>query len=168
VLWLVGMMGSGKSTVGMRVARTGGHPFVDTDAVVEERARASIPEIFTQQGESAFRSLEEAVIADVAARSVAAVVATGGGAVLSEANIGLMRQGTVVWLSASPATLARRLEGSSGRPLLTTEGPTLDALDRLLAERRPAYERAAHVVIEVDRLDPDEAATEVMAAWAPI
>jgi shikimate kinase len=168
VLWLVGMMGSGKSTVGRRVARAGGHPFADTDALVEERAGASIPEVFTGQGEPAFRSLESAVIADLAGRVPAAVVATGGGAVLSETNVDLMRQGMVVWLSASPSTLARRLEGSSGRPLLATGESLVEALGRLLAERRVAYERAAHAVVEVDGLDPDEVATEVMAAWAPI
>lgn len=145
-IWLIGMMGSGKSTIGARVAAARGAPHRDTDRLIEERAGRSIPEIFRAQGEGAFREMEREVIARLAAEEETAVISTGGGAVLDPANRAAMRSsGAVAWLDVPPSVLAGRAVG--GRPLL--EGREKEErLGELLAERRPLYAAAAHYVVE--------------------
>lgn len=163
MLWLVGLMGAGKSTVGPLVAERLGLPFVDTDDLVERRSGRRIPDLFTDGGD-AFRALECDAIAEVAAGATA-VVATGGGAVLDEANrIVMRRTGIVVWLRASAATLAARVGDGGGRPLLSGRDP-LAHLGALAADRREAYEAAAHEIIDVDGRDVQEVTEEVVTAW---
>ena len=146
-LWLIGMMGSGKTTVGKLVAADRGTPHWDADRLLEERAGRSIPEIFSERGEGFFRGLEREVIARLAAETeTGAVISTGGGAVLDGANRAAMRgSGAVAWLDAPVSVLAERAEG--GRPLL--EGREAESrLGELLAERRPCYQAAAHYAID--------------------
>lgn len=127
-------------------------PFVDTDHVIEQRIGCSIREYFETRGESAFRDLEQAVIDEVT-QLEGHVVATGGGAVLREANrLALSQRSTVVYLRSTPEDLARRLRHDTHRPLLQQGG--VDPLRRLRAlfqERDPLYRRTAHFVIETGR-----------------
>ena len=159
-LWLTGMMGTGKSSIGRLLAERHGLPFYDLDEMIESSAGMSIPELFAAHGEEGFRRMEAAVVVEVASAD-AGVVATGGGAVLSKENVEAMRaSGTIVLLRASPDELERRLAGSDGRPLLP--GPNRTArIARLLEAREAAYERAADVSINTDGFDPSDLATRI-------
>jgi shikimate kinase len=147
------MPGSGKSTVGRHVARHLGLPFVDTDHLIEQRLGCSIRAYFELQGEAAFRDVEAEVI-DVATAGADGprVIATGGGAVLREANRdALRRRSIVMYLRAAPEDLARRLRHDTHRPLLQGDGDGLKRLRALFQERDPLYRRTAHYVIEAHR-----------------
>jgi shikimate kinase len=163
-LWLIGMMGSGKSLVGAELAASRRVPFLDTDEMVEAVSGMSVEEIFENEGEAGFRQREsEAVL--VAAAAGNAVVATGGGVVTVPANVAAMRaSGTIVWLKASVATLAERLNQHINRPLLAGLDKQV-ALARLLEERFEAYSAAADFSIETDRLESSETVRLVEAMW---
>ena len=164
-LLLVGMMGAGKSTVGRLVAARLGRPHVDVDAEVERHAGVSVPAVFAAGGEAAFRRMESEVLAEVLGGEAPAVVSVGGGAVLDAANrAAIAGAGTVVWLRARPATLARRIGRGDERPLLAADpaGPAA-ALARIDAERRGLYGEVATEVVDVDGLAPDEVADRVLA-----
>lgn len=148
---LVGMPGSGKSTVGRHVARHLGLPFVDTDHLIELRIGCSIRDYFETQGEAAFRELEQAVIDEVT-QVPGQVIATGGGAVLREANrLALHSRTTVVYLRSTPEDLARRLRHDTHRPLLQGAADPTQRLRALFQERDPLYRQTAHFVIETGR-----------------
>lgn len=149
---LVGMPGSGKSTVGRHVARQLGLEFVDTDHLIEQRIGCSIREYFELHGEPAFRDVEQDVVAEATAMAHVGVVATGGGVVLREANRELLRaRTTVMYLRTTPDDLARRLRNDTHRPLLQGAGDAAKRLRQLFQERDPLYRRAAHFVIETQR-----------------
>lgn len=159
-LWLVGMMGSGKSTVGPMVADALGRSFVDADLEIEASESESVA-VLLARDERMFREVESRVIADVAGRPV--VAAAGGGAVLDEGNVSTMRgSGIVVWLDAPLGVLADRVGAGEGRPLLGDDPPT--ALERILAERIDRYRAAAHVVVAADTV-PAAVASAIVAAW---
>jgi len=160
MLWLIGMMGSGKSTIGAEVAGRLGVEFVDMDALHEQRW-GSIASQWASVGESGFRDREARLVADVATGSIAAVVATGGGTVTSASAVELMRtSGTVVWLKAATDTLAARLVGAPQRPILEKR-----ALQEVLRERHDLYGGAAHHIVETDDLSAEQVVEEVIAAW---
>lgn len=164
-LVLVGMMGSGKTTVGKRLARALGRPFVDSDREVEVRAGATVSEVFARDGEAAFRRLEAAVIADLLAADEPAVIATGGGAVVDAGTRArLAARAVVVWLRASPRTLANRVRPDGSRPLLADDPAA--ALHRLAEERAPWYEEVAAVTVDVDRLTRPKVVAAVLDAVA--
>ncbi|WP_418316777.1 shikimate kinase [Piscinibacter sakaiensis] len=147
---LVGMPGGGKSTVGRQLARRLRWDFADTDDLIERRIGTSIRQFFEQQGEDAFRDVEQSVIADAVAQR-SGVLATGGGAVLRAANRDALRDGcTVVYLRSAPEELFRRLRHDMNRPLLQVANP-LGRLRDLHAQRGPLYERTAHFIIETGR-----------------
>jgi shikimate kinase len=149
---LVGMPGSGKSTVGRHVARHLGLPFFDSDHVIEQRIGCSIRAYFESHGEPAFRDVEAQVIADLVRPGPGAVVATGGGAVLRDANReALHAHSTVFYLRSTPEDLARRLRHDTHRPLLQGSSDPLKRLRTLYQERDPLYRRCAHYVIETGR-----------------
>jgi shikimate kinase len=150
VIALVGLPGSGKSTVGRQLARRLAVPFVDSDHVIEERLGCSIREYFDREGEARFRDVEEAVIDDLS-REHRGVLATGGGAVLRPANRQHLRErGQVVYLRSTPEEVFRRLRHDVSRPLLQVEDP-LTRLRDLYAARDPLYRDAAQFVIETGR-----------------
>ena len=150
MLVLVGLPGSGKSTVGRQLARRLGLPFVDSDHVIEERLGCSIREYFEREGEDRFRDLEESVIDDLT-RQHHGVLATGGGAVLRPANRQrLHERGQVIYLCSSPEDVFRRLRHDATRPLLQVKDP-LGRLRDLYTARDPPYREAAHHVIETGR-----------------
>jgi len=139
-LYLVGMMGAGKSSTGAALAQGLGYQFFDTDSVLEAAAAQTIPEIFAQQGEAAFRQLETQVLAELSAYQ-RLVIATGGGIVSRPENWSYLHHGIVVWLDVPLAVLKQRLQGDMGRPLL--QGQDWEAtLERLQRDRQPLYAQA--------------------------
>jgi shikimate kinase len=147
---LVGMPGGGKSTVGRHLARQLGVPFVDADAETEQRIGCPIRVYFEREGEARFRDIEEEAIAALVERG-GIVIATGGGAVLREANRRrLHRQTTAVYLRSTPEELFRRLRHDTHRPLLQVPDP-LRKLRELYVERDPLYRETAHFIIETGR-----------------
>ena len=147
---LVGLPGSGKSTVGRQLARRLDLPFFDSDHVIEERLGCSIKVAFERDGELAFRDLEESVLDDLT-RNTRAVISTGGGAVLrASTRLRLHERGYVVYLNSSSDEIARRLKHDVSRPLLQVDDP-LKRLKDLYAVRDPLYREAAHYVVETGR-----------------
>ena len=145
-LYLVGMMGSGKTSTGRPLAERLGYGFVDADAVIEQAAGCSIPDIFDRYGEAGFRSLESQVLSAISQRH-SLVVATGGGVVTQPENWGMLHSGIVIWLDVVPDQLLQRLiADSTVRPLLQTADPEA-ALNALLNERRPLYAEADLTVV---------------------
>ena len=165
-LWLIGMMGSGKSAVGAAAAKRLGLPFVDTDEEVASRTGSSIAQLWGERGEQAFRDMETAAIRR-AAQDQPSVVATGGGVVLSDDNVEAMRStGVVAWLEASPAVLASRVRPGPSRPLLSDTGSEAD-LVALLGERETKYREAADHVVSTDGRSVAAVASEVEGLWKP-
>jgi shikimate kinase len=164
-LVLIGMMGSGKTTIGRHVARRLGRPFVDTDHVVAVEAGCSIPELFAERGEDGFRAFESAVIERVAAVPNQ-IIAVGGGAVCVGRNVeALARTGDVILLDASVSQLAGRVSrgrARKGRPLLGDTDETLDRLQRLWDERAPLYEAAAGHRVDSGHRPPPVIADEIV------
>ena len=147
---LVGLPGAGKSAVGRRLGARLDLPFVDTDHVIEERIGCSIRDYFEREGETAFRDLEQAVIADLATRPHG-ILATGGGAVLREANRRQLHDHFhVIYLRSSPEDLFRRLRHDVKRPLLQVADP-LGRLRELHDARDPLYRETAHDVVDTGR-----------------
>lgn len=147
---LIGMPGGGKSTVGRHLARSLDLRFVDCDAEIEKRIGCSIRAFFEREGEAAFRGIEQEAIADLLARPDL-VIATGGGAVLSEANRQALHNASIViYLRSTPEELFRRLRHDTHRPLLQVRDP-LQKLRELYMQRDPLYRQTAHFVIETGR-----------------
>jgi shikimate kinase len=145
---LVGIMGSGKTTVGRRLAKELDRPFADADEQVELRAGRTVKAIFRDDGEEAFRRLESKVVAELLGRRAPLVIAAGGGLVTRPANRELLaRHAFVVWLRASARFVAERADPTH-RPLLADD--PVGTLDRLVAERAPLYEAAADAVVDVE------------------
>jgi shikimate kinase len=165
-LVLVGLMGAGKTTVGERCAERLARPFVDTDVVVEALSGRSVQELFAEAGEGVFRDLERDAVRDAVASPVAAVIACGGGAVLDPENRRrLRRAGTVVWLRASPAVLAERVDADDvSRPLLAARG-AVATLERLAVVRAAAYAAVADTVVDTDGRTIDEVAAAVLEVY---
>ncbi len=161
-LYLVGMMGSGKSSVGRPLAEALGYRFLDADTSVEQAAGRSIPELFASEGEEGFRDLEAAVLNQIAAWH-SLVVATGGGVVTRSQNWGQMRQGVVIWLDAPDLLLLERLAADpTPRPLMQADDPSTRLAD-LLKERRPLYAQADLHIIQ-DGRPPEQVAWQVLEA----
>jgi shikimate kinase len=162
-LFLVGMMGSGKTTLGRALAQRLQREFADTDRVLVERTGVPVATIFEVEGEEGFRRRESAVLAELAARP-GLVIATGGGAILLEANRTLMReQGTVIYLRARLESLWERTRHDSSRPLLQTPNPRA-RLAEILAEREPLYREAAHVTVDTGSQSASTLTNRVIAA----
>jgi shikimate kinase len=147
---LVGLPGSGKSTIGRQLARRLGLVSIDTDHVIEQRLGCSIREYFEREGEASFRDVEQAVIDDVT-QSHNGIISTGGGSVLRLANREhLHSRSHVVYLRSSPEEIFRRLRHDMQRPLLQVDDP-LTRLRDLYAIRDPLYRETAHFVVETGR-----------------
>mmetsp|Transcript_21112 Transcript_21112/g.33979 ORF Transcript_21112/g.33979 Transcript_21112/m.33979 type:complete len:291 (+) Transcript_21112:74-946(+) len=159
-LYLIGMMGTGKSSVGDKVARRmGTYNFLDTDDIIEKATGMTIPEIFESEGEDGFRKVESQVL-DSVHSYVRCVISTGGGLVCKMENWGKLQTGIVVWLDVEPEVIMKRIEGTD-RPLLQTEDP-LQTLKDLLDERKDKY-RQADLRIEVtEEMDEDAVASRIV------
>jgi shikimate kinase len=146
-IFLVGMMGAGKTTVGRALARRLSYTFIDSDREIVERTGVSIPVIFDIEGEAGFRAREQSVIQELVGRSNI-VLATGGGAVLDPLNrVALKNHGTTIYLRASVEDLWRRTRHDRNRPLLQTETP-LATLQSLFEARDPLYCEVADIVVD--------------------
>jgi shikimate kinase len=156
LITLIGLPGSGKSTVGRQLARRLSARFVDSDQAVEQRLGCSIREYFEREGEPAFRDVEQAVLHDLVQAHLAGeqpmmVLSTGGGSVLREENRHLLKaHGTVVYLRSSPEDLYRRLRHDQNRPLLQVGDP-MQRLRDLYQQRDPLYRETAHFQVETGR-----------------
>jgi shikimate kinase len=157
---VVGPMGAGKTTVGKAVARHLGVPFVDTDALIEERAGKSVPEIFIDDGEAAFRIVEAEVTREALASSEG-VLALGGGTILNADTRALLAGHTVVFLSVELTDAIKRVGLGAGRPLLSINPRA--TMKFLLEERRPLYASVASHTVATDGRTPEEIAAEIIA-----
>ncbi|WP_374705998.1 shikimate kinase [Paenibacillus antibioticophila] len=159
---LIGMMGTGKTTVGARLAEETGYPLVDLDALISEKAGCPIPQLFAERGEPYFRDLEAAVLKDVLAQE-GIILATGGGAVLREENCREMAaRGWVVALKATVEEIVSRVGEDPGRPLLA--GGARSRVEALLDQRRQAYD-FAHVIIDTSGKSPEEVSAEILTHY---
>jgi shikimate kinase len=146
-IFLVGMMGAGKTTIGKVLARKLGRTFLDTDHEIVRRTGVAIPVIFDIEGESGFRARERQVLEEVA-RMENMVVATGGGIVLQEANRETLKShGTIIYLRANADDLWRRTRHDRNRPLLQTSNPQ-EVLRDLYDQRDPLYREVAHITVD--------------------
>lgn len=149
-VFLIGPMGSGKTTIGRHLAKALKLEFIDSDHVIEQRTGADIPWIFDIEGEQGFRKRERAVIEDLTRRH-GIVLATGGGAVIDPLNrADLAAHGVVVFLQASVDKILSRTAKSQNRPLLRTENPRV-RVEELRAARDPLYREIADIIVDTDK-----------------
>ncbi len=157
---LTGFMGTGKTEVGRELARVLGWKVIDVDDEIVKAQKMSINEIFSRFGEPAFRDIETEMIRQVS-RSRNVIISTGGGAVLRQENMDILKErGVVVCLDAAPDTILKRTSGNSERPLLKVEDP-LGRIRELLEFRRPFYQKA-DITIDTDGKTPLLIAEEIL------
>ncbi len=159
-LYLVGMMGAGKTTVGRLMAKRLGYGFLDTDAVIEKYTGRSITQIFAEQGEAKFRQIETKVLQEVCSYTNLAI-ATGGGIVMRQENWSYLHHGLIVWLDVPVEQLYSRLAADKTRPLLQDTDP-LGRLRSLLKQRRSLYAQADLRITPNPEETPEEIATRVL------
>lgn len=164
-IWLIGMMGSGKTSVGEMAASKLGIPFADTDRLVEERTGSTVAHFWTEHGEPAFREVEKEVVASL--EDADGIIATGGGAIVDETSRAIIaRSGMVVWLDARPEALAARLGSGVDRPIVTSaKTPVKTILASTLDVRSEIYKEVADLRIATDDLSPEEVAERIEALW---
>ena len=160
---LIGFMGTGKTVVGKVLAERLGKEFLELDALIEQKAGKTIPEIFQQEGEVAFRELEIEATEEVSQRKNV-VIACGGGIVLNKINIDrLKKESLIVYLTALPRVILKRTASDENeRPLLKADNRAL-AVNELLRFRKPFYERAADITIDTSKLDIDLVVGQIIA-----
>lgn len=159
-IYLIGMMGSGKTVTGKTLAGLMDYAFVDLDAEIQAKEGCSIPEIFAERGEPYFRDVESSVLESFSKKS-RQVIATGGGIVLREANVLLMKEtGKVVLLKASAESLWQRVRYSKDRPLLNKPDP-FGTLRQILNDRESYYENARHFFVQTDGKIAEDVASEI-------
>ncbi|WP_103123671.1 shikimate kinase [Nostoc cycadae] len=161
-LYLIGMMGAGKTTVGRLLAQQLGYGFVDTDDVIAQATGRAITQLFAEEGEAAFRQLESDVLAQVSAH-INLTVATGGGIVLRRENWSYLRHGLIVWLDVPVELLYNRLAEDTTRPLLQDPDPR-GKLRSLLEQRQPLYSQADLHIMVYEGETPEQIANRVMEA----
>jgi len=160
---LIGFMGTGKTAVGKALAERLNKEFVELDSLIEQRAGKSIPEIFQQEGEVAFRELEIAVTKEVA-QEKNLVIACGGGLVLNKINIDRLRkEAIIVYLTASPKVILKRTSGDGGKRPLLNVGDQASEIRELLRFRKPFYERAADIQINTSKLDINSVVDQIIS-----
>jgi shikimate kinase len=152
---LVGMPSVGKTTIGLPLAKQLGMPFIDADQEIELREGRKVKDIFRDDGESAFREIEERVVLDLLDSKTPSVISTGGGAVLSETTRrALPENSTTLYLQISPEALADRLKGDTTRPLMQGHDPRT-RVDELYGKRHPLYQEAADFMVDVTGHEPE-------------
>lgn len=163
-IYLVGLMGSGKTTIGRALARRMGRRFFDSDHEIEHRTGVRVPVIFEHEGETGFRKREAQVIGELT-QETAIVLATGGGVVLDPANREALRTtGWVVYLDVPTHILLERTRHDSNRPLLQVADPR-ERLNTLRAQRDPLYREIADLIIDGSRSNSHLAVTKILSEW---
>lgn len=159
---LCGMMGVGKTSVGVRIAELTGRRWFDTDVVISDR-HGRISDLFEYYGEEHFRSLETDVVRELSGQD-GLVISTGGGLVLKFENTELLKKGgAIFFLRASFETLLSRVRADETRPLLKDTGKTAERLGELLNERMPVYEHVADFIVDTDGKSVEDVAREIIA-----
>jgi len=160
---LIGFMGAGKTVVGEALAKKLNKKFVELDSLIERKAGKSIPEIFQQDGEIAFRELEIEITKEIS-KGKNLIIACGGGIVLNKINIDRLRnESIIVYLTASPRIILKRIvNDGEERPLLKTSDKALE-IQELLRFRKPFYERAADIKINTSKLDIDSVVEQIIS-----
>lgn len=166
---LIGFMGSGKSTLGIRLSYRMKQPFLDTDKYIEKVQKRSIKDIFASEGEEVFRKIETDTLREFCDTKLKNhVISTGGGMPTRPENWPYLQQlGVVVWLKVSPEIVMERLSGDTTRPLLQGDNPEQRIRD-LLEERTPLYEGCADVVVDVDDKTPERVMDEIFTKAAGV
>lgn len=160
-IYLIGFMGTGKTTVAKALHRKLGFQMADTDAWIERKVGMKISDIFDKRGEEVFRDLETEMLKDIS-KEGERIVACGGGVALREENRRIMKEyGTVFLLTARPETILERVKHDHGRPLLKGK-KNVGAIAGLMEERRSFYEQAADFMVAVDEKQPNEIADEII------
>lgn len=160
-LVLIGMMGSGKTTVSKAISALSHYEVLDVDLMIEAQESKSISDIFAISGEVAFRNMESTMLKFLLNEQVPRIISTGGGAILDVKNRQILKQlGRVYWLRVSADTVYARLKNDTSRPLLQHDD-SLSRISRLIEVRYPLYESIADMVMDVDLLDPEFIAAEI-------
>ena len=160
-LFLVGFMGCGKSTMARILSEKTGAELIEMDETIEKEAGMSINEIFEKHGEPYFRDLESQLVERIMKKG-GAVVSCGGGAILREENVSNMKKnGKIVYFSATPETIFKRVRHSTNRPLLNGN-MNVEYISALMGKRLPLYEKAADITIVVDEKNKQEVVDELM------
>ncbi|MEC5399125.1 shikimate kinase [Uliginosibacterium sp. H1] len=163
-IYLIGLMGSGKTTIGRMLARRLGRRFLDSDHEIEQRTGVKVPVIFELEGEAGFRQREAQTIAELT-QEAGIVLATGGGAVVTPANRqALSESGWVVYLDVPPAVLFERTRHDGNRPLLKVADP-LGRLTELRTQRDPLYREIADLIVDGGRGNSQLAVTKILKEW---
>ena len=155
-VYLIGMMGSGKTTVGKYLAKELNYRFLDTDTIIEKVAKKPIPEIFQDSGEPYFRELEMKVLAELSVYT-RSVISTGGGIIQRQINWSYLRHGLIIWLDVDSEILKKRLARDKNRPLASK-------LDSLLKTRRPLYAQADIQITVENEQSPSEVLAQILQA----
>jgi shikimate kinase len=159
---LIGMMGAGKSSVGHCLRRCTGLDLFDVDDIVASKFRMSIPEVFSKYGQQGFREAEAEALLGLPSTQQAIIV-TGGGIVLREQNVNVLKQlGIVVWLDGNEETLFARAWQEQNRPLLQTNDPR-DAFSQILRARKPLYAKIADIRVDTSMLTDEEVAVAILS-----
>ncbi len=165
-IFLIGPMGAGKSSVGKHLASSLNKTFLDSDSELVKRTGADIPLIFEKEGEEGFRHRESGIIDELTARH-GIVLATGGGAILNEANRAhLSSRGFIIYLSASTGQILKRTRRDKNRPLLQTPDPAA-RLDELMAIRGPLYLQLADLTVNTDGCNVHDVVREILSQMQP-
>lgn len=163
-IFLVGFMGCGKSTVARKLGRCTGLEIVDVDAEIVKKENRSIADIFEKEGEEVFRDIETKTLEEISLEG-GRIVACGGGIVLKDENITIMKKyGTVILLTATPETIYKRVCTDSSRPLLNNN-MTIEHIEGMLESRKIRYEKAADIIIETDDRNVDEIAAKIQEEY---
>ena len=158
---LIGLMGSGKSTIGRTIGKLLGRRFIDTDRLIERKAGKTISEIFSQDGEERFRKLEKEIIRKIS-QYIGIIIATGGGVIKDPENFKCLKEsGWIIALYASPATLYSRIEGKRIRPLVANETNPIEKLEQIFEERKEMY-AMADFQINTENKKINEIANEII------
>ena len=160
-IYLIGFMGSGKSTIGPLLSKQLHLPFFDSDIEIANETGCYISDIISFRGLDRFRAIEKETLKKLSSKNTGFVISTGGGVALSDENKRLMKEnGIVIWLKITPETVQKRLKGDNTRPLL--KGRNKDDVQRLMDLRKPHYEAACHFSIDVDNLLPEEVCRQII------
>lgn len=160
---LIGFMGAGKTTTGLKLSWLLKLSVEDTDKLIEQKAGCRISEIFARDGEEAFRRMETELLKEISHRKYRRILSVGGGTPVREENRKLLHKcGTVIYLRVRPETVYERLKGDATRPLLQCEDP-LSRIKELMDARKEAYEDCADLIIDVDELSAEECAGQIAA-----